>query len=619
MRKLLWFCCFFWLCLWANPSKAKDLIEHSAWLEDVSGQMTLADVQQRSQAFLPYQGVLTQGFSASTLWVKIRIGPTTDHNLILRIRPSYLDHIELHDPIEGTAGSLSPRLSGDHHPKEESEYGLLNHGFFIQGSHSPRDIYLRLQSTSSLMADAQVLTVNQAANLDSRQELLYGIYLGLFGAITVWAVLQWLSYRENLMTFFVVKQVLVLGYALAFLGYLPLLFVGHLEARTLSDITSLLVLLYVLSNAVFLLMLLREFNPVPWLWWLITVMQAAYVGILGLFMWGEARLALQMNVSLGALDAVGLVLLAFSARGWKDKIARNQPPLPRQVLIGFSLAQLAATFLSALPLLNFFQAAEWNLNAPILTASINGVLMIVMMSFRAQNLDKLRQKMMLETNLLEQQARTERERREEQARFLSMLTHELKTPLAVARICLDDSSLSGLQRERIDRALANINGIIDRCSINERLEHHKLTPLLQPCNLHQVLNECVISCNNPSRVKVSERNESVVETDSGLLAICLANLIDNALKYSPPGSPIDVRLLSAPEGHTITVRNAIGSAGAPDPLQLYTKYYRSLGALSKSGSGLGLYLARNLANLIGVQMSHRVHEQHVEFNLWLPA
>lgn len=108
------------------------------------------------------------------------------------------------------------------------------------------------------------------------------------------------------------------------------------------------------------------------------------------------------------------------------------------------------------------------------------------------------------------------------------------------------------------------------------------------------------------------------QTDSALLAICLANLIDNALKYSPTNTPVELHLQPSDAGLVVTVRNAIGQAGPPDPQQIYNKYYRSKGAMSKSGTGLGLYLTRNLTNLIGAKLAYRVDEQHIEFSLWIP-
>ena len=65
--------------------------------------------------------------------------------------------------------------------------------------------------------------------------------------------------------------------------------------------------------------------------------------------------------------------------------------------------------------------------------------------------------------------------------------------------------------------------------------------------------------------------------------------------------------------------NRIGAAGVPDTTKLFSKYYRSPGARSKSGSGLGLYLTRSISQLLGAQLSYQVERDQVEFSLWVPA
>lgn len=509
MRAALCFCCLLLIGVCFQPAKAADLIQQSAWMEDPSGQLSLAAVKQRPEDFTPFTGVLTQGFSASAFWLRLRVGSSAEDKLIVRIRPIYLDHIKLFDPLEDSGHSITKSLSGDHHTKQGNAYKSLNHGFVIQGSQTARDIYIRLKSTSTLLAYAEVMSVEEAASTDQRQELLYTLYLGLLTAFLFWALLQWLTRRDLLITVFLIKQVFVLAHALAHKGYLHLLLNDLIAAPLLSDMTALLIMAYVLSGTAFVLIFLHEFKPAPWLWWLFTGTQAIYLPLLLLFLTDEVRLAMQINISLGTLSAVGFVLIAFSARAWQDKSAAIPLPLSRPVLIGFAVTQLLATLSATLPLLDIVKAAEWNLNAAILPGFVNSLLMTALLCLRARNLEKQNQQMLLDTNVFEQKARTEQLQREEQARFLSMLTHELKTPLTVVRINLDGSALAGQQRERIDRALANINGIIDRCAINEKLEHQQLMPQSQPCKLQVLLDECVQGCSDPSRVKVSERNENV--------------------------------------------------------------------------------------------------------------
>lgn len=610
-------------CAWPFAADAAGYISHRSWLEDKSGTLTFPQVEVQAQAFHSFDGVLTRGYTASTYWIRLNIAPTSDAKLILRIRPAFIDHIELFDPLMQSGGKVAPLFSGDRFPRQQSDYQSLNHGFTIQGSAHPRDVYLRLQNVSTMLVYVEALTVSQASYVDRRQELLYSLYLGLLVAFMIWALLQWLTSRDPLIAAFLVKQAVVLAHALVMLGYVHFIANDRLSGSAIVAARSVLVLAYILIGVGFLLLLLREFKPVRWLWWFLVSILFLYVPIAVLFLQGQVRLALQLNMGIAVVESVGIFLVAISARAWKDKQAQHPPLLPRWVLVSFNAALVLAAFSAALPSLGGVNGAEWNLNAPMFGGFVNSLLMTILLGLRAHNLEKHRLQALLDLGLAEHEADKERHRREEQERFLAMLTHELKTPLGVARISLGASKLVGPQRDRIERALANINGIVDRCRITDQLEHRQVLPQAEPCELMALVDEAIADCNDPDRVKVLERNLAPIQSDSQLLAICVANLVDNALKYSPATSSVTVQVRPcvavAVHGFVVSIANQIGSAGAPDAGKIFSKYYRSPGALSKSGSGLGLYLTRSISQLLGAQLSYRVEGDQVKFSLWIPV
>lgn len=610
-------------CAWPFAANATGFISHSAWLEDKGGTLTFPQVEAQAQAFQSYDGVLTRGYTASTYWVRLSIAPTEEDKLILRIRPAFIDHIELFDPQGQSSSKVVPRLSGDRYPRQQNEYQSLNHGFMIDGSAHPRHVYLRLQNVSTMQVYVEALSVTQTHYADQRQELLYSVYMGILVAFMIWALLQWLTSRDQLIAAFLVKQAVVLAHALALLGYMHQISDDWLSGSAIVSVRSLLVFAYILVGVGFLLMLLREFKPIRWLWWLSVSILFIYIPIAVLFLRGQVHLALQLNMGIAAIETVGIFLIAISARAWKNQHAPLPPLLPRWVLVSFSAVLVLAAFSAALPSLGGVNGHEWNLNSPMFGGLVNSLLMTILLSLRARNLEKNRQRALLDLGHAEREADKERHRREEQERFLAMLTHELKTPLGVARISLGSLKLVGPQRDRVERALANINAIIDRCRVTDQLEHRQVQPQTEPCELMSLVGECIADCNDPDRVKVLEGNQAPIQSDSQLFAICVANLIDNALKYSPATSCVNVRVrpqvLTSIEGFVVVIANQVGPAGTPDGEQIFSKYYRSPGARSKSGSGLGLYLTRSITQLLGAQLSYRVEGDQVEFSLWMPA
>ena len=79
---------------------------------------------------------------------------------------------------------------------------------------------------------------------------------------------------------------------------------------------------------------------------------------------------------------------------------------------------------------------------------------------------------------------------------------------------------------------------------------------------------------------------------------------------------IQIRLLKSV---LIRIDNTPGAAGHPDPRQVFKKYYRSPGAHSKTGSGLGLYLVHNVARQLGGWVRYVPNDSCVRFELWLPT
>ncbi len=608
-------------CCGAAMAAPTDLIAERAWVEDPTGRMTLEQVRQVPEHALATSH-FNQGYSSSAFWIRLRIDPAriapdeSDERLILRISPPTLDELQLFDPLHPGA---QPQITGDRHPQKANDYRSLNLNFVLLRSQAPRDVWLRLTTTSSTLMHVQVFTESEAKALDWSQAIASTAYIGTLVICLGWAALAWLLLRDHLIRYYIAREVVAVLYAMISLGAFRALAWESLAPAWIDGISNFIACWILATVVWFDTALLAQYRAHFAALWALRagVLLSALSSVMTLL--GLTPLAFKLNSWVAILSPVLLFVTAFTAKAWTEATEDTPPDFPRWALACMYLIMPIALFLNRAVLNGWIPPIVTGSQAALVYMLFGSIMMMVLLQMRAFRARQRQQEVHLRLRLAEQHVQEERDRREEQARFLSMLTHELKTPLAVARISLDDSPLAGPQRQRIDRALGNINGIIERCMVNDRLENQKLKPQLQACKLQSLLDECVQGCSDPSRVKVSERNEVFVRTDSELLAICLANLIDNALKYSPAVPPIDVRMQPDPAGIAIKVRNAIGAAGVPDPQQLYTKYYRSPGALSKSGSGLGLYLTRHLATLLGGQVTHRVDGEYVEFCLWLPA
>ncbi len=145
------------LLLVASFVQANDRVIARAYVDDPSGQLSLADAQRGTAK--PFTGVLSRGFTSSVTWLKLSVAGDPDarkgDTWIVRVRPTYLDDLQLHDPLD-TSGRT--RKGGDHVEWPDAEVKSLSHGFVIPASTEPRQIWLRLSTTSSSFIHVQVMT-----------------------------------------------------------------------------------------------------------------------------------------------------------------------------------------------------------------------------------------------------------------------------------------------------------------------------------------------------------------------------------------------------------------------------------------------------------------------------
>jgi len=227
--------------------------------------------------------------------------------------------------------------------------------------------------------------------------------------------------------------------------------------------------------------------------------------------------------------------------------------------------------------------------------------------------------------LSEQQIAFKKIRREEQSQMLTMLMHELKNPLAVIDMALHSPPGHAQSAAYANRAIFDMKAIIERCVDADQLEEGKLHTSHDVVDLQGLIQELLDGkYAQEKRLHLHLNQVLNVITDPQYLRVILSNLIDNAIRYSARQSSVHIQVVPAcnadgEAGIDLVVANQPGIAGWPDAEQVFRKYYRSAGALSQSGTGLGLFLVASLAKRIGASVRYIPDETHVRFVLWLPA
>lgn len=613
-----------WMMLHAWPALAgpQSLLAQSAWLHDRAGTLQLHDVQ--TKAFETFDGVLAQGYTRGHLWVRLRIDPgrTESANntafaqdLVVRLRPAFLDHVELHDPMVGTA----PQISGDLHPWTQDRYRSLALNFVVPRGDQARDVYLMIRSTSSMLVYPEVLGLQAAIDSDQNISLFSGLLTGLLLAFALWSVIELLSEKDSVMLAFVIKQTVVFLHGLAYLGYWRVWFSDLITPAVLNQGFNLILFTMTASAIVFVYMLLREYQPSKWLMRLLLSSSLCLPAGILMMAIGQTRAALLMVGLLSLLIPVLATVIALTIRVWYDKQRSDSPLMTRPQLIGFFLLLMVLLWVYAVQVLGFVSLGANAIYGILSYNLLTSALMVYVLHARARYRQRLQVQQAERLVSSERRAETEARQRSDQRRFIDMLAHELTTLIATVRLNL---SASTPQREAIRRATSEMQGIVDRVVQAGQLDQKDFSSRPVSLDPQHVLEQVVDLLQLSGEVQLSGQPGIRLNTDPLLLNATLNNLLDNARKYHLHGTVIALHYQrhthEGRHGVLFSLANEPGPAGWPDEKQIFQKYYRSPGAKRMAGSGLGLFLVQHMVEQMGGYIHYSPRENQVCFDVWLP-
>ena len=241
----------------------------------------------------------------------------------------------------------------------------------------------------------------------------------------------------------------------------------------------------------------------------------------------------------------------------------------------------------------------------------------------------------LERSLLAEQ--TQREQLEIEAErlrtaLLSSLSHDLRTPLAAitgaaSSLLEEQSGLSAATRrdllktileeaERMTRLIANLLDMI-------RVESGALEVQKEWQPLEEVVGVALIRLDerlrdHPVQVRLPP-DLPLVPLDAVLIEQVFVNLLENAVKYTPSGTPIEISAVA--EGSVVRVEVADRGPGLPlgEEVRVFDKFYRAPDTVSRSGIGLGLTICRGIITAHGGRIwAENRHGGGAAFRFTLP-
>ncbi|WP_148296221.1 7TM-DISM domain-containing protein [Methylophilus sp. OH31] len=587
-----------------------------AAFSDSTGHMGIDEVSH--QSFKPINQLLIAGYTTNTQWLRITVAGTAEKHLELRIRPTYLDQITLYQADLGHPGKWLSRTTGDRYAYQDRERRhAITHGFVIQGQPTPKVYYLKLKTSSTALMYVEVLSGKEANLKEIRQHVLIMFYLAIMLWLAFWAANEFFGKPEWLTGLFILYQISHMIYAVAIMGYFaPMI---PTEYSALNDkFTSIAVLTIVWVSIFFHYVLLTPYQPNRWGMRLLIGLAGFYpVLLLGLFS-GYASQVLRLNAHI--VLAVSLLLLPLALTARRDTPAEVVPSR-RTLKVIYALHTLSL-LISILPMMGWSPASEWSLSAILVHSLIAALLMYIVLQQRSAAIYTETTNAKLALQLSQQQLGLERQKRDEMGYFMSMITHELKTPLSVIRLLLGEVPLQDKSRRHMEQSVVDISSMIDRCAQLEKIEQQVISVSAEHCDPLTMLKILAEEYACLDRIDFSVHAIPPFFCDPLMLRLVLRNLLENAFKYAPNSSRISIVIraeagVGDAAGVSFIFENDVDSL--PDMPQLFDKYYRAPASRKHSGFGIGLYLSRAVAQALGGKLTASMQNPQIRFHLWLPA
>lgn len=218
--------------------------------------------------------------------------------------------------------------------------------------------------------------------------------------------------------------------------------------------------------------------------------------------------------------------------------------------------------------------------------------------------------------------------------FISTLSHEIRTPLTSIKgfsktildnwDALDDNSKKkflNIIKEQSDRLINLVENVLNVAKAEDEVEI-----VLKEINLPALINNVIeiVKINYKNKnfiIKTGKIQNSIADKDK--LEQVILNIVENACKYSKKENTIEIKTETKCDYNVVSVKNYGSSISKDETNKVFEKFYRVDNYLTSStqGSGLGLYIAKNLIEKMNgkIEINSSVEENFTEFLIYIPV
>lgn len=196
------------------------------------------------------------------------------------------------------------------------------------------------------------------------------------------------------------------------------------------------------------------------------------------------------------------------------------------------------------------------------------------------------------------------------SKVIAMLAHDFRATLAIVGAYVEmledfpERRLDPQSYHRIKGAIGRLAAMADEALLMARITHGNLALKPEPILVNDVVSEVAEQYNSGREIRIRGGEQRVLGDRAYLLRV-FDNLVSNAVKYSPKSAPVEAVIDNEGDEVVVAVADA-GDGIAPEDLpHVFEEFWRSPDAVKRSGSGVGLFIAKKIVDAHGGSIAVR--------------
>ena len=208
--------------------------------------------------------------------------------------------------------------------------------------------------------------------------------------------------------------------------------------------------------------------------------------------------------------------------------------------------------------------------------------------------------------------------------LIADISHQTKTPITNLSlyISLLEDEPKDEYIEIIKYELNKLEFLIQNLVKSSRLESDIISLQKHQANLKDIVADVLREFKvilDEKCISINLKDEDLIfNLDERWLKEAIHNLVDNAIKYSPNGSTINISVYKSYLNYNLDIENECKDLSEETLPKIFERFYRGKNSVSKDGLGLGLFIAREIIEKHGGNIRASLHENRIKFSVDFP-